>query len=872
MAHTKPFTGRPRNRRTRWSVRFANRAATLLITVGGIATIAAITGIFFYLLLTVWPLFQSPSVEAPRLVKALEKASPPEVLRVSESRALAWILTDSGDLTVLRAGSGDILARKSVAAEGGELTAISTVIEGDQITLGYADGSVQLGEIRFDAEFINPLDAEFEQFQGLNVGGEAVDGESVVIQTPQRQLRRETVVSDFTADLLELSLGEAILRVDRLDTDAGPVVLAWCADNRARLVTVGEREDLFTGEVVLEPGQTAELPLENAPQGVPVFVGLGPRGTSATLVWANGEILRFDTRDLNEVRLIERGSLDSGKTKITAASWMAGRLTLLVGHEGGEVDAWFPVRDDEGRRAGGADNHMELGHAFDATGSAVTRIFASSRSRVAAMAHADGSIQLVQVTIESDLGSTRLLGGDTGEVAPALFIPPNEDTDAIYAATSEGLYAIPVRIGFSEASLGAYFRPIRYESYPAPRHVWQTSSATSAAEPKLGMMPLVFGTLKATFYSMMFGVPLAMLAAIYTSEFLSSAARGRIKPVVEVMASLPSVVLGFLAAIVFAPIVENWLAEVIASLVTVPLVLLFASRLWQASPRSTRLSWGRMRLPLAGLAIFFAAILAIVVARPMEAMLFAGDLKLWLNGQIGSGFAAWLLLTVPVAVVAATLVSSRVVNPKLLAAAHRYTFGQFVALDLARFIVTVIGVIGVASLLAWILTAIGWDPRGEIVSTYVQRNAMVVGIVMGFAIIPLIYTLADDALNAVPEALRSASLGSGATPWQTAVWVVVPAAMSGLFSAMMVGLGRAVGETMIVLMAAGNMPIMEINIFSGFQTLSAAIATEMPEAVRGSTHFRSLFFAALVLFGLTFVVNTIAEIVRIRFRRRMVQL
>src|SRR5690606_39433878 len=102
--------------------------------------------------------------------------------------------------------------------------------------------------------------------------------------------------------------------------------------------------------------------------------------------------------------------------------------------------------------------------------------------------------------------------------------------------------------------------------------------------------------------------------------------------------------------------------------------------------------------------------------------------------------------------------------------------------------------------------------------------------------------------------------------------VVMPTAMSVLFSAIMVGLGRAVGETMIVLMAAGNTPIMEMNIFNGFQTFSAAIATEMPEAVRGSTHFRTLFLAALVLFGLTFLVNTVAELVRIRFRRRVVQL
>jgi len=143
---------------------------------------------------------------------------------------------------------------------------------------------------------------------------------------------------------------------------------------------------------------------------------------------------------------------------------------------------------------------------------------------------------------------------------------------------------------------------------------------------------------------------------------------------------------------------------------------------------------------------------------------------------------------------------------------------------------------------------------------------------VAFAIIPLIFTLADDALSSVPDHLRSASLGAGATPWQTAVRVIVPAAASGLFSAVMIGLGRAVGETMIVLMAAGNTPLVSWNLFNGFQTLSAAIATELPEAARGTAHYRVLFLAALTLFAITFVVNSVAEVVRQRFRRRAYEL
>jgi phosphate transport system permease protein len=175
-------------------------------------------------------------------------------------------------------------------------------------------------------------------------------------------------------------------------------------------------------------------------------------------------------------------------------------------------------------------------------------------------------------------------------------------------------------------------------------------------------------------------------------------------------------------------------------------------------------------------------------------------------------------------------------------------------------------------LLGAALAGLGVDPRHALVGTYVQRNTLVVGFVMGFAVVPIIYTISEDALSSVPEHLRTASLACGATPWQTAIRVILPVAMSGIFSAIMIGLGRAVGETMIVVMAAGNTPVMDLNIFNGLRALSANIVVEMPEAVRDSTLYRMLFLAALALFAVTFVVNTVAEIIRIRFRKRAFQL
>lgn len=139
---------------------------------------------------------------------------------------------------------------------------------------------------------------------------------------------------------------------------------------------------------------------------------------------------------------------------------------------------------------------------------------------------------------------------------------------------------------------------------------------------------------------------------------------------------------------------------------------------------------------------------------------------------------------------------------------------------------------------------------------------------MGAAIIPTIYTIAEDAIFSVPKHLSEGSLALGATQWQTLTKVVLLTASPGIFSAVMMGLGRAVGETMIVLMATGNTPIMDGNILEGMRTLAANIAIEMPESEMGSTHFRMLFLAAFLLFVFTFFVNSLAEWIRQGLREK----
>ncbi len=254
-----------------------------------------------------------------------------------------------------------------------------------------------------------------------------------------------------------------------------------------------------------------------------------------------------------------------------------------------------------------------------------------------------------------------------------------------------------------------------------------------------------------------------------------------------------------------------------------------------------------------------------------------GDFKAWLNHNNAgetteSAMPGWIAMFLPICGLVVFWLVTTYVNPWLRSVSVGWSQRRAALVSAGVFFVGLLATAVLSVVVAFLFDVVHLDSRGMLVDTYVQRNALVVGFIMGFAIIPIIYTLADDALSSVPEHLRSASLGAGATPWQTATRIIVPTAMSGLFSAMMIGLGRAVGETMIVLMAAGNTPIMEWNIFNGFQTLSAAIATELPEAARGSTHYRTLFLAALTLFVMTFVVNTAAETVRQRFRRRAYEL
>ncbi|MBL8704820.1 MAG: ABC transporter permease subunit, partial [Rhodospirillales bacterium] len=445
--------------------------------------------------------------------------------------------------------------------------------------------------------------------------------------------------------------------------------------------------------------------------------------------------------------------------------------------------------------------------------------------------------------------------------------------NGVVAVTDRRASIWDIDVPHPETTFASIFGKVWYEGYDGPTYTWQSSSGTDSFEPKLSLVPLIFGTIKAAFYSLLFAVPLAIAAAIYTSEFVHPTVRGVVKPTMELMASLPSVVLGFIAALILAPIVETWIAAVLMGFIGIPMGLFLGAYLWQMLPTPVALRYGNVpKFLLMFVAIGLALVACYAGGGLFERLLFGGDFRAWANGSIGSGAPFLFLMLWPLAFFVSLHLFDRYIDPQHAHRIRELPRARGGAIDMVRWLGIVVLSAAIAYGLGALLDGIGGDPRGSVVGTYVQRNTLVVGFAMAFAVIPLIYTIAEDALNAVPEHLRGASLACGATPWQTAIRVILPTAASGVFAAVMVGMGRAVGETMIVVMAAGNTPILEWNIFNGLRALSANIAVELPEAVKDSTLFRMLFLAALVLFAMTFIINTAAELVRQRFRKRSAQL
>ncbi|HTQ38464.1 MAG TPA: hypothetical protein VMJ32_05525 [Pirellulales bacterium] len=894
MSKQFSFTGRRRRRTTRWTVTLSNSLAHFVIAVGGIGTIVAVSLVCVFLVWVVVPLFLPASVGKGVDIRvqgsgfgregagggtqsAGEKAQgangnqTPLALGADDYWLMGWEIARDGSVRVFRLDNGQTL--EQLTPEQTSLAGVSSAsvaIDGQSAAFGFSDGQVRLGEIQFDYQIVPPEELPAAA-QKLAPGEVAqLEGGALIARTEQGDFRRQKFELKLQPPL-EAAMA-AIVRLDHVTTDSGTRFCTLSADGKLRMNLLSVTHNNITDEDQTEL-TGAELPLPKNASTLPDYVLVSDRGDGVYVAWRDGRLLRFSTRNVQQPLLEEDIDLvpEAGHS-LTALSWLLGRETLVAGDTLGRVRAWFTKETGEFGRISDdvipPDHHVLVAaHEFTAQGHAVSSMAASPRSRLVAVGFDDGQVKLLYVAAQRTLA---VLQCPQPTTVIGLAIAPKGN--CLLAATASRIMRWNFDARHPEATLGMLFLPVWYEGRSQPEHAWESTGSSDASEAKFGLMPLVFGTLKATIYTMLFGAPLALLAAIYSSEFLHPRLKARIKPTIEMMASLPSVVLGFLAGLVVAPFVESVVSQTLTCLFTVPLSFLVGAYLWQLLPSDTVVRLSRFRLLFIMLMMPLGILAGIWLGPLVEQWLFAGNIKEWLDGQRGSSTGGWLLLLLPLAALFTAVLSSQQVNPWLRRRGAHWSRTQAGLAELLKFVAGVAFTLASALVVAWALDALKLDPRGTLVGTYVQRNALVVGFAMGFAIIPLIYTIADDALSTVPEHLRSASLGAGATPWQTAVRIVIPTAASGLFSALMIGLGRAVGETMIVLMAAGNTPLMDWNIFQGFETLSMALATELPEAAKNSTHYRVLFLAALTLFAFTFVVNTVAEMVRQRFRRRAYEL
>ena len=938
---SKSITGRRRSRKTRRSVIIADASARTVITVGGVGTILAVLGVCLFLVWVAMPLFLPAEMEGLSATN-VEWAEEPLHMGIDEYQTLGWVLLPSGKVDVFRLDNGEVISSRQVFPEG-QLVSASFLLQGSLAVFGLADGTVQIADVGFRSEIGQESNLAPEVAAQLKDQGLVTDGESLLETIPGGQFRRQQLEIDlgeaikgaggrihavthsvtttgpmiiYVADHMATEGTAEGTEIDGSATDSAddgaeppsgeppsseppssePQV-AEAAETAAPVERLGmglfgirgvEESNFLTGQTRTVLGEPVELPFEAVGEGIPQYLQVSGTGTDTFVGWRSGELLRLEMSRLDTASVAEKGRLVAPGKALTAMRFILGNTTMIWGDSEGAIRGGFLLRRTDYDGGGVADMVLQpsalrvfvetkdLGRLAD---SEITTLAPSARSRLMFTGSSSGHIRLSSITQETALATVRLGGKDgPAKRVSQLIMTPKED--GLLAFADGKIYRGSFDPGYPEASLNGLFMPVWYEGYTEPLHLWQSSSGTDDFEPKMGLYPLIFGTLKATFYSMLFGAPLALLAAIFSSELLAPRAKAVIKPTIELMASLPSVVLGFLAALVVAPFVEDVVPATLAIIGTLPLAFLLGAYLWQILPSNVALRWENWRFLAIAMFVPLGLILGFVIGPVMEDLFFGGNLKRWLAWGPGADGAesfadptgGWLFLFLPLSALLVAVGGSRITGPIMRERGASWDRRQYALADAARFAGSVVVTLVLAYVLSALCAALGFDPRGGYVDTYVQRNAMIVGFAMGFAIIPIIYTISEDALSTVPEHLRSASLGAGATPWQTAVRIVIPTAMSGLFSAMMVGLGRAVGETMIVLMAAGNTPILEWNIFEGFRTLSANIAVELPEAVKDSGHYRTLFLAALVLFVMTFVLNTVAEIIRARFRKRAYQL
>ena len=736
----------------------ADRWMGRLIRVGGVGVVLAVFGMLAFLIVQVFPLFIGATV-AP--ISALTVPATAMGFGEDEYGEVPFVVLADGSLVFQRSKDGTKALDWAPSLGNRRVSSVKTYPRTGLVFLGLSDGTVMEVRVSYRSTF----DAAGKRTVEPSVA--ALD--PVAIGKPGLPC----------VDVWNAKGSSSRLLLVRQEDNGKPLLTA---------VRLTERKGLGgkARVVVSDPFVVAA----DAPSISQIL--LPSTAESLIVVGKSGEVRAYADDGANFSFLQSFVPFkESRDPAVSSAGLIFGNVSVVfVGRDGSQqVWSMYPQLQPDGKSL----RRWGKIHDVEVLAGAGEGVYAAEGNKCY-LAVAGGRLQLRNMTTGTLRWEGEALAGSIRQVAFS------GNYDRFTALSADGkLHRWSLEDHHPESSWGAFFGKIWYEGATGPDYTWQSSSGSDEFEAKYSMMPLIYGTAKGTFFALLFALPIALTAAIYVSQFLRPEYRNVVKPVMEIMASLPSVVLGFLAGLWLAPLVDPRLISIFCAVGILAPAALFAGFLWSALPQPVRRQvkpgmefvW---LLPFLALCAYFAW----QAGPAVEAMFFT--VKDSVSGLPIADFREW----------------------------WRQTTGE----------------------------------------TYDSRNSLVVGFVMGFAVIPIVFTIAEDSLSNVPNSLISGSLALGASRWQTVWSVVVPTAISGIVSAIMIGFGRAIGETMIVVMATGNTAVMETNPFSGMRTLSANIAVELPEAALGHTHYRALFLGACCLFLLTFVINTLAEILRQRLRER----
>lgn len=715
--------------RKRWLQlrRYKDRLATLFIMLGGLGVILSVLMILFYLLYQVVPLLTSARIVP---LQQIEQPLTGQALYMDlDAEGQVGVrLTQKGELQFFQPASGVLLQQQRIdLPDNSHITDLADAGDGLMV-LALSDGRVLTVQRQYtDAEDLQPVLRYPLGSEPLNLHPAPAGPLAAVVD------RKQLLLVSFHAGQLHQ------FRFDLSRSGTTPV-------QSVSLPTPG-----------FEPRKLLLIPQQSR------LLALGPEGRI-------GVIPLHGAGQTYEV-------IRATREEITLFELLPGRRSLILGDQSGALSQWFFVPDDYN------SHRLQQIRQYAPLQSAPRLLAGREQDNSFITLEQNGTLSVYSLTSSRALLRTNLLGGKPDTLALSAH------SGLLLLEHNNRVSRWQLQAPHADITLSSLWSEIWHEDYDEPGYIWQSSTNGTDSAAKYSLMPLVFGTLKAALYAMLMATPMAICGAIYTAYFMAPALRRKIKPMIEMMAAIPSVVLGFLAGLWLAPFMQTHLAAILLLILLLPISILLFAFSWERMPQRIRflLPEGWDVLLLLGV-VPLVAWLAFPLAGPIEDWLFDGQLVLWLGNQVGI--------------------------------------------------------------------------------SYDQRNALIVGVAMGFAIIPTLFSLTEDAIHAVPRHLSNGALALGATPWQALTWMILPAASAGIFSALMIGFGRAIGETMIVLMVTGNTPIMEMNLFEGMRTLAANIAIEMPESSVGSSHYRVLFLTALLLFLFTLVVNTLAELIRQQLRRK----